>query len=230
MIEKIAEMLHEPALFVVYIDLNGVSRGAMIKYEFHDDAVNCIHQAWASNLLWHFKIYDDDYCGEDDSVLKYANLSSDLESISKLLSLARMEKHLDRCYKQLEARKVELIKKYGENKDFRFVPSNGDATFYTSLGILRETCTSLRATLSEQSVSIPNKIDDDVAEVFEYVLKVSKAMYNIKHFHTYGDNNHYAVSPSQYTPAQFLNSLPKLESIFPSDRSRKELIKLLTRA
>jgi len=220
-------MFDEPSLFVVYVDLKGASHGAMILTKDRADAINCIEEAWNSNLLWHFKIYGEDDSGDKNAIVKYANLPWSIESISQVISLTRMQKDLDRNHKLLEHRKKELVKKYSEKKDFMLVANHGDVQLYASLGILREAYDSLKIELSDQGMKIPEIIGNDVFEIFEYAQKILKKLSEMKHFHSSSDNNYYAMSPPWYTPDQFLDNLPKLEEIFTSCKSREEWLKLL---
>jgi hypothetical protein len=219
-------MLEEPSLFVVYIDLKGAAHGAMIKAEDRAGAINCIEEAWNSNLLWHFKVYGENDSDDMDAIVKSANLPWSIESISQVISLTRMQKDLDRNHELLENRKKELVKNYSGKKDFRLVAHHGDLQLYASLGILREAHDSFKIELSDKGMKIPEIIDNDVFEIFEYTQKILKKLSEINHFHSSNGNNFYAMKPPCYTPHQFIDNLPKLEEIFTSYKTREEWLKL----
>ena len=215
-------MFDASSVFVVYVDLAGADRGALIRASHSDDAVNCIYRAWNANLLWHFKIYGDADSSTDTAV-KYGELPWNVDSISKVLSAIRLKRDLDRAYESLARKQKELIERYSKKDNYRFIPMHGDVQLSSKLLLLERTYSSVKNELLDENVDISGFKEESTLEIFSYYQNIVSKISQMKAFHSRASNNWYAMSTPSFSPDEFLKSLPTLEDIFPHYKHRNEL-------
>ena len=214
-------MFNAPSAFVVYVDLMGADRGALIRAKNNNDAVNCIYKAWNANLLWHFKIYGGTDSGTD-SVIKYGELPWNADSISKVLSAIRLKKDLDRTYETLASRQKELVIKYSKKESYLFVPSHSDMQLSSALSLLERTYDSVKSELLDENINIPDSKEESILEIFSYYQNIINKISQMRAFHSGDSNNFYAMRTPSFTPEEFLDNLPKVEDVFPHRKHENE--------
>ena len=221
-------MFETPKAFVVYVDLNGADRGAMITANNEDDAVKCVRKAWEENLLWHYKIYGDSD-SDIGSEVKYADLPWDPESISKVLSAIKLKKDLDQKYENQAHRQNEIIEKYSKSEGCVFVPTHGEVELSAAISILEKTYKSLKNELLEKDVKVPKEDEESILEIFSYYQRIVKKLSQMEYFHANSENNYYAMRTPSISATEFVENLPKIEDIFQNYESKRYWLDLSIR-